>query len=310
MWRSAPSSPSHQISRSARCGLSDHSLSSRNSWPMNSIGTPGAVRSRPVATRARLRAYQERGSFQSASLGIRGCRWSPSASSTRSWFSMQLYACHACGTFHGRTRPRRSGSRSTRASAPPAAWASASRTPVAQPVGVADVEAHALRRRGDGEPALLAPVLGDQDRLRAPVVERRGEVLAERPPALVVDDADLVEPQAVGVVLLEEHRGVLDQERAHLGPVEREHPSAGPLLAREVEAVAAVRVRGEVEVVDALAVEAAARVVVDDVDQHGEPVQVADVDERLELVDLPAELLRRQRRLPLGGAAARWRRSR
>jgi hypothetical protein len=56
---------------------------------------------------------------------------------------------------------------------------------------------------------------------------------------------------------------------------------------------------GEVEVVDALGVKPAARVVVDDVDQDGEPIQVADVDERLALVHLAAELLRRERRMPL-----------
>jgi hypothetical protein len=42
-------------------GVVGPQLSSRNSCPMNSIGTPGAVSSRPVATRARLRAYQDRG---------------------------------------------------------------------------------------------------------------------------------------------------------------------------------------------------------------------------------------------------------
>jgi hypothetical protein len=41
---------------------------------MNSIGMPGAVRSSVVATRERLRAYQERASEGSASAGIRGTR--------------------------------------------------------------------------------------------------------------------------------------------------------------------------------------------------------------------------------------------
>jgi hypothetical protein len=66
MCRSAPSSPSHQINKSDRLGLSDHSFSSRNSSPM-SICAPGAVSNNPLATRccdtgwARLRAYQDRG---------------------------------------------------------------------------------------------------------------------------------------------------------------------------------------------------------------------------------------------------------
>ncbi len=40
---------------------------------MNSIGTPGAVSSKPVATRERLRAYHERGSLWSAKRAMRGC---------------------------------------------------------------------------------------------------------------------------------------------------------------------------------------------------------------------------------------------
>lgn len=55
-------------------GLSLQYLSSRNSWPMNSIGMPGAVSSIPVATRERLRAYHERGFEPSASAGMRGPR--------------------------------------------------------------------------------------------------------------------------------------------------------------------------------------------------------------------------------------------
>ena len=67
-------SPSHQISSSGRPGQSVQYLSSRNSWPMKIIGTPGAVSSRPVATLARLRAYQERELLGSASAAMRGCR--------------------------------------------------------------------------------------------------------------------------------------------------------------------------------------------------------------------------------------------
>ena len=101
------------------------------------------------------------------------------------------------------------------------------------------------------------------------------------------------------MVLVEEHLRVADQERAHVGAVECEHAPARPLLAGEVQAVAAVRGLGEVEVVDALRVESAAGVVVDHVDEHGDPVHVADVDERLQLVDLTLEVLERQRRASL-----------
>src|SRR5437773_11221006 len=93
--------PSHQINNSGRLGLSDHSLSSRNSCPMKSISTPGDVNRIAAATRRRLRAYHDRGSFQSASLGMRGLRWSPSMSSKKSWFSVQLEECHAQEKLYG-----------------------------------------------------------------------------------------------------------------------------------------------------------------------------------------------------------------
>ena len=111
----APSSPSHQMNRSGGCGLSDQSLSSRNSWPMNSIGTPGAVSSRPVATRARLRAYQERGLSQSASLrdprlrGGRRRRRGPGRGSRCS-----CRPATRAGSSTGRCSPCRTRPRSTR----------------------------------------------------------------------------------------------------------------------------------------------------------------------------------------------------
>jgi hypothetical protein len=58
---------------------------------MKSWGMPGAVTSRAMATRVRLRAYQLRGLQPSASRGMRG--FSPSF--TMSWFSTQGMVCHA-----------------------------------------------------------------------------------------------------------------------------------------------------------------------------------------------------------------------
>src|SRR5204862_4044513 len=56
MCLSWPSRPSHQINNSGRPGQSVQYLSSRNSWPMKIIGTPGAVSTSPVPTLARVRA--------------------------------------------------------------------------------------------------------------------------------------------------------------------------------------------------------------------------------------------------------------
>jgi len=108
--------------------------------------------------------------------------------------------------------------------------------------------------------------------------------------------AQLVEAQPVDVVLLEVHARVAEEEGAHSGAVEGEHAPTGPALRREVQVVLAVGGDGEVEVVEALRVQTAARVVVHDVGDHGDPVQVAEVDERLELVHLAAEVVDGERR--------------
>ena len=75
-------------------GSSENCLSSRNSCPMNSMGMPGAVISRPVATRLRLRAYQERESDASAKRGMR-C---PSPRLMMSWFSTHCTDCQRAGS--------------------------------------------------------------------------------------------------------------------------------------------------------------------------------------------------------------------
>src|SRR5262245_57977729 len=65
--------PFHQISEFRKNdGLSLQFLSSRISWPINSIGIPGAVSNMDVAKRLRLRAYQDLGFEGSASQAILG----------------------------------------------------------------------------------------------------------------------------------------------------------------------------------------------------------------------------------------------
>src|SRR6266851_6668963 len=81
------SRPFHD-SRFGPFGSTSQGLSSRNSWPMKIWGMPGAVSRMAVATRLRLRAYQERWLDESASAGSRGWRWTM----TRSWFSTQVTA--------------------------------------------------------------------------------------------------------------------------------------------------------------------------------------------------------------------------
>src|SRR5437870_9651180 len=89
-------SPSHQMKFPGELGLSLQYLSSRNSWPMKSMGMPGAVSRRPVATRERLRAYQDRALVGSAKAGMRGFLSLASCDSrSKSWFSMNWTVCQA-----------------------------------------------------------------------------------------------------------------------------------------------------------------------------------------------------------------------
>ena len=96
------------------------------------------------------------------------------------------------------------------------------------------------------------------------------------------------------MVLLEVERGVIDQELPDPAvPVGEDQPAHVP-LAGEVEAVVVVAGRLAVEEIKAGVVEAASRVVVDDVEQNGDPVDVEDIDQRLQLVDLAVERARRE----------------
>ena len=99
MCLSPSSRPAQCSSRfSWKSKLSDHCLSSRNSWPMNSIGMPGAVRLMAVATRARLRPYHERGLPGSPRRATR---------SSRPWYTMSWFSgpCTNCQWWSNPIRP-------------------------------------------------------------------------------------------------------------------------------------------------------------------------------------------------------------
>ena len=126
------------------------------------------------------------------------------------------------------------------------------------------------------------------------LVEGGREVLAEAPTvrgAIVVDHAHLVVAEAVHAVFVQEELGILDQEVPHLRLAVVEDESAGMAAVGEVEGVS-VAARGglAVQEVHALIAEIAARVVVDDVQDDGETVYVAQVDQRLELIHFAAQV--------------------
>jgi hypothetical protein len=111
------------------------------------------------------------------------------------------------------------------------------------------------------------------------MAQRRREILAKAPAvrrAVVIDDAHLVVTKPVHAVFVEKELRVLNQEIAHLGLAEIEHEPAGMALVGEIQrvAIAALR-RLEIEEVQALLAELAAGVVIDDVEHHRQPVQMA-----------------------------------
>ena len=113
---------------------------------------------------------------------------------------------------------------------------------------------------------------------------------AEIPAAAFRDHGHLIVTQPVDVILLQQRLAVVDQELPHLLFPKREDAPARVILVREIEAVVVRRVRLPIEELDALIVEAAARVIVDHVRDHRDAIEMAEIDERLELIDLPGEL--------------------
>ena len=148
------------------------------------------------------------------------------------------------------------------------------------------------------------PILGFLQRARSIKADGGGEILAKAPAArraIVVDHAHLIVAKAVDAVFIEKKLRVLDQEVAYLRLAEVEHEPARVTLVGEIERVHVASVgRLAIEEVETLVAEVAAGVVVDDVQQHSETVQVAQIHERLELVHLAAEVLRHVAAQPLG----------
>src|SRR5688572_32964916 len=108
--------------------------------------------------------------------------------------------------------------------------------------------------------------------------QRRGEVLAEAPTmwcAVVIDNADLVVPEAVDAVFVEKERRVANEKVAHLRFSEVEHQSARMTLVAEVQRIAVSAVcRLAIEEIQALVAEVASGMVVNEIEHDGQPVKV------------------------------------
>src|SRR5690606_14711158 len=109
-------------------------------------------------------------------------------------------------------------------------------------------------------------------RLEGPYFVR--ELLEEVDCRRVHDRVDRVEAKAVDVVLLEPVERVFDQKTAHL-------EAARPVEVQRITPGSAISIR-EVRPVHGEVVPVRPEVVVNDVEQHGEPARVARIDEALE----------------------------
>ena len=258
---------------------------------------PRPANSRPVASRDRLRAYQDRGSDASASRGIRGS-WSVEhdvmvldavddpprvAESGR-----RVERCGQRGHIDERTTAAR-GLRDRGADT------------VAQPIAPGRIEAEPRWRRPHRRRTIVRPVFRDLDRLRPDEPRRAGHVLAEPTAAVSVDHRDLVVADAVDVEFLQALLDVVDQELADILVPVGEYVAADPALVGEIQTAVVVAVRLAVEELDRLVVEAGARMVEHQVEQHGDAVQMQDVDHAAELIGRGAQLIERQRRLVRAG---------
>ena len=155
----------------------------------------------------------------------------------------------------------------------------------------------AFRARAHRRP-LVGPVLRNQGGVRLHGPQRVRQALQEPPPAVGVDHRHLVEPEPVGVVLVDEEPRVVPEEPANLSFPIGEHEAARPPLVGEVEAPVVVSVRLPVEEIDALVAEIAAGMVVHDVENDGDAVDVEQVDDGHQLGRLAAELAGLERRPP------------
>jgi hypothetical protein len=123
-------------------------------------------------------------------------------------------------------------------------------------------------------------------------------VLADLASAIVLDDPNLIIPDPVDAVFAQEKTGIVDQElRDPLVPV-GENLAAGPALIGEVQTMIQIAIRLAIVEPHAVIVEAAAGMIVDEVEDYGDAVQMAQIDEALQLIDPGHKLRRGQGGLP------------
>src|SRR3712207_1624153 len=104
------------------------------------------------------------------------------------------------------------------------------------------------------------------------VVPRVRQVLAEELATVLVDQRNLVEPEPVDVVFVEEHPGVANKKLADVRLTVVKNLPAHLSAGREIDAVGVVGRRGPGKVVEALVIQVATGMIVDNVRKHRDAV--------------------------------------
>ncbi|WP_249140432.1 MULTISPECIES: hypothetical protein [Bradyrhizobium] len=101
--------------------------------------------------------------------------------------------------------------------------------------------------------------------------------------AVLRRDGDLVITQTIEVEVVQIHGCVVDEKGSNLIHRAIENPSAGPSTARDeiIVPIPPFAIPGTIEKPHALRVERTPSVVIDDVTDHGETVDVAEIDQSL-----------------------------
>ena len=107
------------------------------------------------------------------------------------------------------------------------------------------------------------------------------------PAAVIVDHRDLIVTKAIDMVFINKEAGVIDQELSDFVFPIREHQAAGMTLIGKVQTVVIVAVKGTIKKVNALVVTVkTASMVIDHIENDGQTIQVANINQDLELIHL------------------------
>src|SRR5262245_48046635 len=107
-----------------------------------------------------------------------------------------------------------------------------------------------------------------------------------------VHDGDFIVTKSVYVIFMKPEFCIVDQELPYASVPVGEDKSAGPSVTCEVQAVIVIAVLVSVKKIQSFVAKTTAGMVVNHVEQHSDAVNMANVDQRFQLIDLAGEVSR------------------